>query len=341
MERPPSVRASSMSYAKGGTYSVTLTLTDRGGNVASVTQTIDVIGPPVNAGLPVISDLTSLSPANVVSGDRLEVSAGSWSGYPAPVYAYQWQDCNAAGESCTAINGATAATYTPVAADVGHTLRVEVTASNSVGSGKATSAQTAVVNAGSGQLSTSSLAPGGSSASTGTAGSSAGLHVKLQLVPESLKTLLRSGVSLRLPPTRSPTDHFDLDHAQRGQARPHRLWPAQSVVVDRPRDREGPRQRHDQLAPAPVQAGRREDQAAAPRDADDQADAARPQRRQADRHRHRPLLSADSRNLLLARTQAAWFAHVVRRAHQDVRQSIEGRLDHTARSCYADIVDDV
>ena len=219
-------------YAKGGTYSVKLTLTDRGGNVASVTQTVDVIGPPVNAGPPVISDLTSLSPANVVSGDRLEVSAGSWSGYPAPVYAYQWQDCNAAGESCTAINGATAATYTPVAADVGHTLRVEVTASNSVGSGKATSAQTAVVNAGSGQLSTSSLAPGGSSTSTGTAGSSAGLNVKLQLVPESLKTLLRSGVALVATANKVADGVTSISITRSEAKRAHIPYrPSQSVVV--------------------------------------------------------------------------------------------------------------
>jgi hypothetical protein len=220
-------------YAKGGTYSVKLTLTDRGGYVRSTTETVDVIGPPVSAGLPVISDLTSLSPANVVSGDRLEVSTGSWTGYPISyVYAYQWQDCNAVGESCTAINGATAATYTPVAADVGHTLRVEVTASNAVGPGKATSAQTAVVNAGSGQLSTSPLALGGSSTSTGTAGSSAGLNVKLQLVPESLKTLLRSGVALVATANEAADGVTSISITRSEAKHAHILYrPSQSVVV--------------------------------------------------------------------------------------------------------------
>jgi hypothetical protein len=219
-------------YAKGGAYSVKLTLTDRGGYVTSATEAIDVIGPPVSAGLPVISDLTSLSPVNVVSGDRLEVSTGSWTGYPTPVYAYQWQDCNAGGESCTAIDGATAATYTALTADVGHTLRVEVTASNVVGSGKATSAQTAVVNAGSGQLATSPLALGGPITSPGTAGSSAGLNVKLQLVPESLKTLLRSGVALVATANEVADGVTSISITSSEAKHAHiRYRPSQSVVV--------------------------------------------------------------------------------------------------------------
>jgi PKD domain len=220
-------------YAKGGTWSVKLTLTDRGGNVVqSEIKEISVIGPPANTTVPTISDLTSLSPANVVSGDKLEVSTGSWSGYPTPVYAYQWQDCNAVGESCTAINGATAATYTPVAADVGHTLRVELTASNAVGSGKATSAQTAVVNAGSGQLSTSPLAPGGSITSTGTAGISAGLKVKLQLVPESLKSLLRNGVAVTATVNEAADGVTSISITPSEAKRAHILYrPSQSAVV--------------------------------------------------------------------------------------------------------------
>ena len=47
---------------------------------------------------------------------------------------------------CTPISGATAQSYTPVAGDVGHTIRVEETASNEGGPGTpATSEPTAVV----------------------------------------------------------------------------------------------------------------------------------------------------------------------------------------------------
>jgi hypothetical protein len=41
---------------------------------------------------------------------------------------YAWQRCNANGRICTPIAGATAATYVPVAADVGHALAALVTA---------------------------------------------------------------------------------------------------------------------------------------------------------------------------------------------------------------------
>ena len=59
-------------------------------------------------------------------------------------YAYQWQRCSA---SCSNISGATGSTYTPVAADVGDTLDVTVTASNSAGNASATSSKTATIAA--------------------------------------------------------------------------------------------------------------------------------------------------------------------------------------------------
>jgi hypothetical protein len=47
------------SYTKGGTYAVKLTVTDRGGNIRSLTQTIDVLGP---TGQPVPPPGTTLTP---------------------------------------------------------------------------------------------------------------------------------------------------------------------------------------------------------------------------------------------------------------------------------------
>src|SRR5437763_916877 len=95
---------------------------------------------PTNTALPAIS-------GSAQAGQTLTASNGSWSGEPTS-YAYQWQRCNSSGGSCAAITGATAQTYTAASADVGSTLRVAVTASNSGGaSSPATSAQTAVVTA--------------------------------------------------------------------------------------------------------------------------------------------------------------------------------------------------
>ncbi|MDH1271288.1 hypothetical protein N5C81_27200 [Rhizobium pusense] len=64
-------------------------------------------------------------------------TTGTWSG--SPTYARQWF---AAG---VAISGATAATYVPVAGDVGKAIAVRVTATNDKGSVPVTSAPTAAV----------------------------------------------------------------------------------------------------------------------------------------------------------------------------------------------------
>ncbi len=81
-----------------------------------------------------------------VPGQQLSASTGSWSGSPSS-FTDQWEDCDGSGANCTDISGATASTYTPTAADVGHTLRVLVTAHGAGTPATATSAATAVVQA--------------------------------------------------------------------------------------------------------------------------------------------------------------------------------------------------
>jgi hypothetical protein len=79
------------------------------------------------------------------NGQTLTAGPGSWTGTQPIAFAYQWQRCDAAGAACVAI-AATTPTYTVTAADVGRTLRVVVTASNSGGtSAPASSSATAVV----------------------------------------------------------------------------------------------------------------------------------------------------------------------------------------------------
>lgn len=79
-------------------------------------------------------------------GQTLTASPGTWNSQTTPTFTYQWQRCDTAGNNCATIAGATAQTYQVQSADVDHTLRVVVTATNSSGSGSATSAQTAVVS---------------------------------------------------------------------------------------------------------------------------------------------------------------------------------------------------
>lgn len=71
-------------------------------------------------------------------GETLTATEGAWSRQPEH-FAYQWLRCDAAGDGCTAIGAASAATYTPSVADVDATLRVRVVASNAGGSAAATS----------------------------------------------------------------------------------------------------------------------------------------------------------------------------------------------------------
>jgi hypothetical protein len=87
-----------------------------------------LVGPvaPVNAALASTAQPTiSGTPA---AGQTLTATAGSWTQSP-PAVTYQWLRCNANGRLCTAIPGATAATYAVSSADSTHTLVVAVTAS--------------------------------------------------------------------------------------------------------------------------------------------------------------------------------------------------------------------
>jgi hypothetical protein len=127
----------------GDTIDVVVTATNIGGSrSATSAQTGSVQAPPpaapVNTAVPTIGGTAQ-------QGDTLLASRGSWSNSPSS-YAYQWQDCSSS-TSCAIISGATSSSYTLQSSDVGYTIDVIVTASNTAGSGSATSAQTGSVQA--------------------------------------------------------------------------------------------------------------------------------------------------------------------------------------------------
>jgi hypothetical protein len=97
---------------------------------------------PTNTATPTIS-----GPAQ--EGSKLTASQGTWTGTDSTTkFTYAWSRCDRNGDNCAAIAGATTQDYTVQSADVGHTLRVTVTATNSDNtSGQATSVPTAVVTA--------------------------------------------------------------------------------------------------------------------------------------------------------------------------------------------------
>lgn len=77
-------------------------------------------------------------------GITLVATRGTWNGNPTSFH-FAWVRCNTAGAACLGIGGATAKIYTVTESDVGHTLRVNVTARNTDGPTTATSAPTGVV----------------------------------------------------------------------------------------------------------------------------------------------------------------------------------------------------
>jgi hypothetical protein len=78
-------------------------------------------------------------------GQTLSATTGTWSGDGTISYAFQWQRCNSSGAGCGDLSSATSQSYVVAHDDVGSTLRVVVTATNSSGSGTAASAPTSVV----------------------------------------------------------------------------------------------------------------------------------------------------------------------------------------------------
>jgi hypothetical protein len=86
-------------------------------------------------------------------GSTLTASQGAWSNTPTS-YTYQWRRCASDGTACGDITGATHSTYTLVSGDVGHTVRVAVTAANADGSATADSAPSDVVDSKSGPTNT-------------------------------------------------------------------------------------------------------------------------------------------------------------------------------------------
>ena len=78
-------------------------------------------------------------------GLLLDAASGAWSGAQPIQYAYQWQQCDAAGANCRDLPGEIGIVFEVGPANVGSTLRVVVTATNVDGSVSATSDPTAIV----------------------------------------------------------------------------------------------------------------------------------------------------------------------------------------------------
>jgi hypothetical protein len=71
------------------------------------------------------------------AGKKLTALTGTWLASDGVAYAFQWYRCDANVAHCSSIHGATKATYTQVAKDVGHTIAVTVRATDANGTSSA------------------------------------------------------------------------------------------------------------------------------------------------------------------------------------------------------------
>ncbi len=126
----------------GSRVRVQVTATNTSGSGVAQSRPTDVVQAtgtaPKNTAAPTISGTPQ-------EDSTLTVSPGSWSGSPAPAYAYQWQRCVGTGGGCTSIAGATGTTYQLTSADVAHTVLAQVTAKNSHGSTTANTAESGLI----------------------------------------------------------------------------------------------------------------------------------------------------------------------------------------------------
>jgi hypothetical protein len=126
----------------GKTIDVVVTVSNGlGATSATSAQTVPVrIAIPQNTEAPAVT-------GDAVDYGTLTSTTGTWTSAGPVVYARQWRRCDASGDGCSDIGGATGETYRLTRFDIGYTVRVAVTATNDGGSATATSAAGALVRA--------------------------------------------------------------------------------------------------------------------------------------------------------------------------------------------------
>jgi hypothetical protein len=117
---------------------VTPTPANTPASAASAVTAVIAAGAPQNSAPPTVSGTPT-------EGQTLVGVDGAWAGTAPIAFTYAWSRCDATGAACAPITGAAAKTYALVAADVGKTLRLSVTAKNSLGSATERTGPTALI----------------------------------------------------------------------------------------------------------------------------------------------------------------------------------------------------
>jgi hypothetical protein len=127
-----------------GTYTVEITANDAAGN-----HKTSLLGNITTHNAPQQTTAPSITASSTAVGAQITAHPGSWSEAAETgtiSYSYQWEDCNTQGEGCQPIASAQNNTYTITSNDIGHTVRVTVTAANNDGYTKASSPATSLVS---------------------------------------------------------------------------------------------------------------------------------------------------------------------------------------------------
>jgi hypothetical protein len=120
-------------------FGVIATNKDGAGTAYSSATAVITTSRPVNTSAPTIS-------GTPMQGKTLTGTRGTWTNSPTS-YSYSWARCATNGGTCSTVPQATSVQYTLTPADVGHTIRFGVVATNAYGTGTAYSAATALISA--------------------------------------------------------------------------------------------------------------------------------------------------------------------------------------------------
>ena len=126
----------------GDTVRVVVTATNSAGSTSATSEPSSLVAGllPSNTELPSISGLLQ-------DGSSLLAALGSWTGSGPLSFSKVWELCDATGQNCKAIEGAVGSTLALISSEIGDTVRLAVTASNSTGSTTAYSEPTSLVKA--------------------------------------------------------------------------------------------------------------------------------------------------------------------------------------------------
>lgn len=121
-----------------------LSVQDAAGNQSvAYDNAITTSNAPANTTPPTVQ-----APSQILPGATLQAQPGTWNAPSTAgtvAYGYEWEDCDAQGSNCQAIPGAQATSYTATSSDVGHTLRVLISAADSDGHSTQASLATSMV----------------------------------------------------------------------------------------------------------------------------------------------------------------------------------------------------